>query len=565
MLDVLIVGAGPTGLTLAAGLARYGVSFRIVDRALDRAHESRALGVQARTLEVLQSLGLGETLVRRGNPGTRVRLHFDRTRSAEIRLAGFRAPDTRFPFILFVSQSETEAVLGGHLASLAVTLERGVQLVDAEAGTEAVHCLLRHRDDRQERVSARYLVGCDGAHSTVRKHARIPFEGDAYLQDFVLGDVEVDGPLERDAIHSFAIGRGVAMFFPLGSPATWRVIAMSGRGAGRGATEVADRPADRPEPAEAATTGDLSLNELQAIVDGATGGGLVLRDPAWLTHFRLHHRQAAHYRTGRIFLAGDAAHIHSPVGAQGMNTGIQDAWNLAWKLGLVARGAAVEALLDSYEPERWPVGRRLLRYTDRAFGLFTRVVSGRVTAAWARRVVGTHVLPRLLSSARLRARLFRFVSQLGIRYRESPAVTEGRPRLRMGPRAGDRLPDAPVSRDGRRTYLQQELSGPEFQLLLCGTAEGWDRARLGELTGRFGGLLTLQHLSASERPGALVDQGGVLSRLGIRSVHEAGQYLVRPDGHIAFRCAGSDLGPVERYLGRWLTGGSRAAAPMTSR
>jgi 2-polyprenyl-6-methoxyphenol hydroxylase-like FAD-dependent oxidoreductase len=552
VLDVLVVGAGPTGLTLAAGLARFGVRFRVIDRAWDRLHESRALGVQARALEVLQSLGLGELLVRRGNPSARLMLHLDRRRTAEVRLGDFGTTDTRFPFILFVSQAETEAVLGDHLASVGVRMERGVELVDATDGPTDVRCVLRHPDGREEQVRTRYLAGCDGAHSTVRKLAGIPFEGDAYLQDFVLGDVEVDGSLERDTLHSFAIGRGVAMFFPLGSPATWRVIAMSGDRAGRSAAGARGGTAAADEVSEAAMTSDLSLDELQTIVDGATVGGLLLRDPVWLTHFRLHHRQAAHYRAGRIFLAGDAAHIHSPVGAQGMNTGIQDAWNLAWKLALVARGTAVEALLNSYEAERWPVGRMLLRYTDRAFGLFTRVVSGSALAGWARRTVGTHVLPRLLAWKRVRLTLFHFVSQLGIRYRKSPAVTEGEPRLRTGPKAGDRLPDAPVTRDGRRTYLQQELSGPHLHLLVCGTLEGWDRPRLAELIAGHAGLVAVHNLSASDAPGALIDDlGEALSRLGVRDIDEAAQYLVRPDGHIAFRCAGRDLGAVVQYLGRW--------------
>jgi 2-polyprenyl-6-methoxyphenol hydroxylase-like FAD-dependent oxidoreductase len=555
MLDVLVVGAGPTGLTLAAGLTRFGVPIRVIDRALDRVLESRALGVQARTLEVLQSLGLGEAIVRRGNPSARLMLHLDKKRTAEVRLGDIRAPDTRFPFILFVSQAETEAVLGDHLASVGVKIERGVELVDATAGPAEVRCVLRHRDGREEQVRTRYLAGCDGAHSTVRKVAGISFEGDAYLQDFVLGDVEVDGPLERGTLHSFAIGRGVAMFFPLGSPATWRVIAMSGDGPGRRAAGAGDGAAAADEVSEAAMTSDLSLDELQAIVDGATGGGFVLRAPAWITHFRLHHRQASHYRAGRIFLAGDAAHIHSPVGAQGMNTGIQDAWNLAWKLALVARGSAVEELLDSYEAERWPVGRTLLRYTDRAFGLFTRVVAGSTLAGWARRTVGTHVLPRLVARKRIRSTLFHFVSQLGIRYRKSPAVTEGEPRLRTGPKAGDRFPDAPVTRDGRRTYLQQELSGPNLHLLLCGTLEGWDHPRLADLTARHVGLVTVDNLSASDAPGALIDgRGEALSRLGVLNIEQAAQYLVRPDGHIAFRCAGRDLGALVLYLGQWFPG-----------
>jgi 2-polyprenyl-6-methoxyphenol hydroxylase-like FAD-dependent oxidoreductase len=556
MLDALIVGAGPTGLTLAAGLARFGVQFRGIDRALDRAHESRALGVQARSLEILQSLGLGEALVRRGNASARLFIHLDLRRAAEARLGDFGETDTRFPFILFVSQAETEAVLGDHLARKGVVIERGVELLDAVPEPDCVRCLLRHPGGREEQVQVRYLAGCDGARSIVRKQASIPFEGDAYVQDFMLGDVEVDGPLECNALHSFALKRGIAVFFPLGSPTTWRVIGASGasgrsRTLGRGHERAAP-----PDAEEAPDTGDLSLEELQKVVDDATGGGLVLRDPAWLSHFRLHHRQAAHYRAGRIFLAGDAAHIHSPVGAQGMNTGIQDAWNLAWKLALVIRGNALHALLDSYEAERWPVGRRLLRYTDRLFTVFTRAISGGRLATWFRRVVVARllpVLPRIFASSRLRAYTFHLVSQLGIRYRNSPAVAEGEPRLQVGPSAGDRLPDAEVEHNGRQTYLQQELAGASLHLLLCGARDGWDQSQAAAITARHSGLVVTHHLTARSSPDVLVDTSGeVLSRLGVRGAQDSAQYLVRPDGHVAFRCAGRDFVALMMYLDRWL-------------
>lgn len=541
LLDVLIVGAGPTGLTLAAQLRAFGTHFRIVDRGLERVHESRALAVQARSLEVLQSLGLGETLVERGNPSIHLAIHFEGGTGAEVRLGDFGAADTRFPFILFVSQAETEAVLGDHLAANTVMVERGVELVDVVPGADEMRCVLRDLDGREERVCTRYLAGCDGAHSTVRKLAGIPFRGGAYVQDFMLGDIEVDGPLEPDTLHSFAGRRGVAMFFPLGSPATWRVIAMSGRTA-VGARRGGGAP-------NGSMTSDLSLEELQGVVDGATGGELRLRDQAWLTHFHLHHRQARHYRAGRVFLAGDAAHIHSPVGAQGMNTGIQDAWNLGWKLAMVARGTAHERLLDSYEVERWPVGRLLLRSTDRVFDVFTRAMSASPLVAWVRRTVVPRVLPRILGSKPLRAFAFRFISELGIHYRGSPAVTEGAPRLRAGPKAGDRLPDAPLVRDGRRTYLQQELAGPHLQLLLCGPPEIWDRSRVADLTGRYAGLFMVHHLTRIEAPGAIIDsRGEALARLGVGGVADAAQYLVRPDCHIGFRCAGRDLQGVGRYL-----------------
>lgn len=537
-LEVFIVGAGPTGLTLAAQLDSFGARFRIIDRLRDRTRESRALAVQARTLEIFQTLGLGELLVSRGSTSTRLVLHIDHRTVAEVELGGIGATDTRFPFILFVSQAETEAVLNDHLHARGVEVERGVELVTFEPDYQGLGCVLRHEDGREESVRTNYLVGCDGAHSTVRKGAGFSFEGGSYPQEFVLGDTEAAGPLVSGAINSFAGGRGVALFFPLAQPRSWRVIAMS-----------SEPNTVSPSVTTNEATGDLSLRELQQIVDGPTAGKVQLRDPVWLTRFRLHHRQTGQYRKGAVFLAGDAAHIHSPVGAQGMNTGIQDSWNLGWKLALVARGSADPRLLDSYEAERWPVGRFLLRYTDRIFGTFTRVMSSGRLWAWVRGNVVPRLLPRIFGSGPLRTFAFRFVSELGIRYRESPAVMEAKPRLRGGPQAGDRLPDVCLTRDERPVYLHDAVLGPNLALLLCGDPEGWNSARLTELSARYSDLLRIHHLTRRAALAFLVDRTNeVFGRLGVRG---SAQYLIRPDGHVAFRCAGNDLAVLEAYLAEW--------------
>jgi 2-polyprenyl-6-methoxyphenol hydroxylase-like FAD-dependent oxidoreductase len=538
-LDALIVGAGPTGLALATQLQTFRAHFRIIDRQRDRTRESRALAVQARTLELLQMLGLGERLVARGNTSTRLKLHLEGRAVAAVTLGDIGAVDTRFPFILFVSQAETEAVLHDYLTASGVPIERGTELVGFEHDGDGLRCLLQHDDGRREPLRTRFVVGCDGAHSAVRKGSGISFEGGSYPQNFALGDVEADGPLEPNAINSFAGGGGVAMFFPLGRPTTWRVIAMA-----------ADEPSELQWSSSPGILRDLDLSELQALVDPPTAGAIRLRDPAWLTRFQLHHRQVANYRKGNVFLAGDAAHIHSPVGAQGMNTGIQDAWNLGWKLGLVVRGLADSRLLSTYEAERWPVGRFLLRYTDRLFGTFTRVMSGRRLATWARRIAVPHVVPHLLGSRWVRQTAFAFVSELGIRYRESPAVAEGEPRLREGPLAGDRLPDAEVLVNGRGNYLQQALAGPHLALLLCGDVRSWDSTGLDRLRTCYGRVMSTHCLGTpAGSDGRLVDQhGNAFARLGVR---DAAQYLVRPDGYIAFRSAGRSFEQLEQYLAAW--------------
>lgn len=504
-LDVLVVGAGPTGLALAAQLRAHGTGFRIVDRSLDRVRESRALGIQPRTLEALAGFGVTDQLVARGNPSVRLRLHLT-GRTVSVPLFDTGLTGTPYPFLLFLSQAETEHVLGEHLATRGVRIERGTELVGLVPHDSHVVCRLRGRDGTEETLRARYVVGCDGAHSTVRTLAGIDFEGYAYPQTYLLADLHADG-LEPGAVHSYLTGAGILLFFPLGSPAPWRMLAA--------------RPSDAPD-------GEVTLPLLQRIADRYGARGLVLRDPVWMTAFRLHNRGAVRYRAGRCFLAGDAAHIHSPAGAQGMNTGIQDALNLGWKIALVCQGAAPRELLETYGIERVPVGRGVRRFTDRAFAIGT---SPRPLLRFARARLAPFIAPLAVRATAPRARLFRAVSELGIHYRRSPVSATGAPAPRHGPRAGDRLPDLPSG-------LQARTAAPGWHLLLSGPPHLWPDRRLARLlTGRTD-LITVHRLD-DRGPWPGVAHG-----------------LLRPDGHLGYVAGGARLEGLEGYADRWLPVGA---------
>jgi 2-polyprenyl-6-methoxyphenol hydroxylase-like FAD-dependent oxidoreductase len=536
--DVLIVGAGPTGLTLAAELAAHDVRPRLVDRAHDRVHESRALAIQPRTLEVLAGLGVTDQLLEHGNRAVQLRIHAGR-REVAVPLFDFGLADTAYPYLLFLSQAETERILVDHLTAAGTTVERGAQLVGLQPDADIVSAVLRHDDGHEEHIRARYVVGCDGAHSTVRTAAGIGFEGSSYPQTFVLADAEADN-IEPDAAHAFLSERGMLFFFPLGTPASWRLLAM--------------RPRTDPTPPDA----PLGLDEVQALADTYTDGTVRLHDPVWMTNFRLHHRAATAYRAGRVFLAGDAAHIHSPAGAQGMNTGIQDAANLAWKLAHTLRGVTDSALLDTYQPERAPVGAAVLRFTDRAFTIAT---STNPLIRIARTRIAPALVPLVLKPQALRGYAFRTVSQLGIRYRTSPLSVNGPQAPRRGPKAGDRLPDAPIVHDGHSTTLHAATARPAWHLLLCGPTSAWPASELTQLDERHADLFTVHHLADTATPGALQDPGGrARSRLGL-AASDTAVYLVRPDGHIGYRSGGNDLTGLHAYVHTWL---SAATSETTS-
>lgn len=539
--DVLVVGAGPTGLVLAASLAANGVSFRLIEREMTRNPHSRALVVQARSLELLDRFGLAEPLIERGRKGLGAALFVEGEQAALMSLGDIGIDDTAFPYMLFASQVQTEQVLDEHLDRIGVVIERGLCLERFTQDEDGVTAVLQGPEGERT-VRCRYIVGCDGAHSVVRKQSGISFEGAPYAQDFVLTDVQLDWVPAADGLQVFLEKKQFAAVFPIAKPNLWRIMASR-----------IDVSADAPDP---------TLEEMQAIMDAVCPTPVRLHDPIWLTRFRLHHRGVDRYRVGRAFVAGDAAHIHSPAGGQGMNTGMQDAYNLGWKLALALRGAHHPALLDSYHAERFPIGKKLLDFTDRTFSM---LVSQSGLLASLRNFLVPIVAPRVMESRQRRARAFRFASQLAVRYSHSPIVEEqtaGSDALfREGPHPGSRVPDGWLKdpADGEPVRLQSLLHPARHHVFVfTGRDPSIGHAdielALGELRQRFAGLVDARVVIGRQLTVqgdvALLDEDGELhKRLGLSG---SGVIVVRPDGVIGFRSPGVDLVSAASFLARHL-------------
>jgi len=516
--EVLIVGAGPVGLTLAAALHHQGLAPRIVDKAPAPSDKSKALVVWSRTLELLDQLGLADRFIAAGVKIKGASIYGNGQRLVHVEIAGV---DTPYPFPLMIPQSDTVRLLADYLTERGITVERQVELLTFTESGDSITATLRHPDGREELVATSWLVGCDGAHSTVRHTLGLQFSGEAEPNDWILADAHISGPAPQDEISVFWHESGVLALFPMGQN-RFRMVADLG---------TTKEDVVRPEP---------TLAEAQAKVDERGPGGLTLSDPIWLANFRINERKVADYRVGRVMLAGDAAHIHSPAGGQGMNTGMQDAFNLAWKLAVVHRGLGqVEPLLASYSLERSAVGDQVLHNA----GVLTAVATLRNPAG---QFLRNHIAPVVTSFGFVQDKIKNTMSELAINYRDSPLSAEAWPRLAGGPAAGDRLPNLPLAaiEDGRATTLFVELRSGKFQLLLAPVAD--DKQSEND-------LLEIAAVAEHAFPGLiaafLVSDAAVREQLGAA---ESALYLVRPDGYVAYRAEPADVASLAKYFGGYL-------------
>lgn len=477
---VLIVGAGPTGLVLACELLRRGIKVRLIDKGAESSKHSKALGIQAKTLEIFEKFGIIDEFLKRGLIDRELQIHY-RSRTLRIPMNGL---PTSYSYVLILPQAETEKILINYLHSLGGSVEWNTQFT----GWEGDSAIIQYADGRLEHYQPQWTVGCDGAHSTIRHSLSIPFEGEAYQEIFLITDVKAETPLFRNAPHGFFTKFGIVLVMPLPTSSSFRVIFVNYQDEGK-------------------TINAAFLNSL--IEERHLPIPFHIKEPEWVSIFRVNRRCVQTLRKGRVFLAGDAAHVHSPAGGQGMNTCIQDAVNLGWKLAMVMQGVN-PSLLDSYESERLPIGKSVLKGTT--FMTKTILFLQRNFAP-----VIINVIRFLFKNNHLRIFLLKKPSQLSIHYPCSSIIFQPTrdKNWKKGPQPGERAPDVDLG-DGKRLF--HLLKTPKYVLVLFQEHLSFQN----EIEKRFGKWIEV-----------IVQKNNPL-----KNAYAAGTeslYLIRPDGYVGYR------------------------------
>ncbi len=509
--DVLVVGAGPTGLMMATQLARRGVRARIIDRHAGPSLQTRALGVQARTLEIYAHLGIIERALELGKRTAGANIWVEGRRKARIPLGDIGHDQSPYPFVFILGQDDNERLLGAALRELGVSVEWNTELVGLAQNSDRVQATLKRSDGTTEEATVAWVAGCDGARSVVRERSGIPFVGAPYDHVFFVADTEVTGSMVPDELNVYLWRDGFHLFFPMRGTDHWRIVGIL--------------------PPSMWGRSDLTFEELVPLVRQEAGTTLSFKACSWYSTYRIQHRRAARFRDRRCFLLGDAAHIHSPMGGQGMNTGLQDSYNLAWKLALVTSGRAHATLLDSYEAERVPVAQRLLTTTDRAFSL---IVSDHKLAGLFRTTVMARIVALAMRRREAQLLAFRAISQIGIRYRKSPLSETLGHLPGAAPRAGDRFPwlQLKFAPSGPAEDLFQKLDDTRFNLIVVGQSPP-----AGGISGRGEALVhEIPSDPANDR------------ELARARIPQPSFFLLRPDGHVGLAGIHLDAAAATRYV-----------------
>src|SRR3990167_2006225 len=521
---VLIVGAGPSGLMMAYELARQGISFRIIDKKAEQTQFSNAAALQTRTLEILKQIGLINDFLRAGQK-CRAICFYDKGK--EFARASFDNLNSVYPFILTLPQSTTEQILNENLARLHHQVERSRELVAVKANFNDIEATIKHSDGEEEVIRCQWLLGCDGAHSTVRDKCAFQFPGEDLSEQFIVADGTLDSFLRRDEIHIFSADGQMLGIFPLGEN-RYRLAGNTNLGYERKT---------------------FTENDIKTIIEERSHEQLSARNVSWISPFWIHSKMCEEMRKGNIFLLGDAAHIHSPVGGQGMNTGLQDAHNLAWKLALVIQGRADEKLLDSYQDERKPVIKDVVDTTER----FTKILM--ISNPFIL-FIRKYIIKLMLSIPAIRNYITQRMTQLSICYQHSCALEPGNHRTSKFLTVGMRAPDVAINRENDLYSIFNDAC----HHILCFTGEKdifniADKCKkiADELKGPYKDLIKLHLVTPhviDEPLDQIVDENNVIHR-GYQ-VKSPTIFLIRPDGYIGFKSTNLEPQPIKNFIMSYL-------------
>ena len=509
--DVLIIGAGPTGLALACQCIRWGIDFVIVDKNETTTPHSKAIGVQARTLEIYEQIGLADKLIAQGAIADKARLFVGGEQRGEMDFSDIGKGMSEYPFVLLVEQGKHEALLYDFIRSNGadVRWRTGLQsFTQNEAGVSAV---IEDATGGTETIAAKFLVGCDGAKSMVRHSLGLAFEGSTFERMFYVADVDIDWQFSHDALQVFLMRNNLLAFFPMTGEKQWRIVG------------TFPEEFSRDE-------GEILYEEIEEQIKRDAELDLDITKVNWFSTYKVHTLHAERFSKGRCFLAGDSAHIHTPAGAQGMNTGIQDGYNLAWKLALVLRGDAGLNILESYNQERLANAADLLKTTDRFFNL---VASPKPILTYLRMHLFPYIAGVAFSIDAVRKFVFPRISQIGINYRTGP-LSDHQGDGGFEIKAGDRMPYFSV--DGESIY--DRLREPKFHLLTF--YDGQNAHTANGISEKYSELMDHHTLPIFPQ---------VAEIFGNR---ESFNILLRPDNYIAFISSDISSAPVENYLERCL-------------
>jgi 2-polyprenyl-6-methoxyphenol hydroxylase-like FAD-dependent oxidoreductase len=544
LVDVLIVGAGPSGLMMASELALYGVGVEIIDECQGPTNLSKALAIQARTLEILDQVADVTQFFDEGLPLKNVCLM---SGSEELAQVSFDDIESPFPLVLSIEQSKTEKILIKHAESLGVKIQRKTKLLKFKDEGGFVTAVVKNLDHEDERtINARYVIGCDGAHSTIRKQLNMPFEGELFSEIFSLADVSVEWPYPHEKMRIFLGEDQVMAAIPMKGEHRYRLVFQLKRCQDVFKTLLQEAPSligpeKIPPP---------SIQEVQEILDLHTSGMAKAQNPVWMSNFHINSRLAAHYRKNHLFLVGDAAHIHSPVGGQGMNTGIQDAFNLAWKLAYVLRDKAPVCLLDSYETERHAIGKTLLDATERA----SKIVSLKNYLLIKLR---NKVISFLARKTNLPKEIANRISQTKIYYQKSKIITV-KGSVEATPKTGSRAPNISLNIDGKEMSLQRLRKNPKnYAILIFFRDYVFEKIKneIQEIEKKTAhaeiNVILISNTAFSfERnspwTSKAVDPSGTAFKA--YGIQDRGVYVIRPDGYICLKSSEIDEKFISDFL-----------------